>query len=76
MKLFFELVQVAIGRRCILSQVPSAEEWNLLFKLAQKQALVGVCFHALLQLERQEMMGCLPRQLKLRWFALAVSCGR
>lgn len=36
--LFYELIQVAIGRRGSLSRVPSAEEWSMLYGLALKQA--------------------------------------
>ena len=43
-ELFFELVRVAIGTQKCLSRVPSAEEWQLLFDMANKQSLVGVCF--------------------------------
>ena len=42
--LFFELIQVAIGRRDALSRVPSAKEWCELYGLSVKQALTGVCF--------------------------------
>ena len=34
--LFYELIQVAIGRRGSLSRVPSAEEWSMLYGLALK----------------------------------------
>ena len=33
-KLFFELIQVAIGRMDSLSRVPTAEEWSMLYGLA------------------------------------------
>ena len=34
--LFYEFIQVAIGRRGSLSRVPSAEEWSMLYGLALK----------------------------------------
>lgn len=43
-KLFFELVQVAIGTRDCLSRTPCADEWDELYGMAKKQSLVGVCF--------------------------------
>lgn len=43
-KLFFELIQVARGTRICLSHTPSANEWGVLYAMAKKQSLVGVCF--------------------------------
>ena len=68
--LFFELIQVAIGRRGSLSRVPSAEEWSMLYALAEKQAVAGVCFRGVQQLP-EEQRACLPASLKMRWLALA-----
>ena len=42
--LFFELIQVALGTRICLSHTPSANEWGVLYAMAKKQSLVGVCF--------------------------------
>lgn len=54
-RLFFELLQVATLNSKQLSRVPSAEEWEALYDMAKKQALVGVCFFAIkrLPLEQQ-----------------------
>ena len=41
---------MAIGRGDSLSRVPSADEWSALYGLAQKQALVGVCFYGMQRL--------------------------
>lgn len=68
--LFFELIQVAIGRRGSLSRVPSAEEWSMLYALAEKQAVAGVCFRGVQQLPEEQRV-CLPASLKMRWLALA-----
>lgn len=40
-KLFFELVQVALGVRPCLSHSPSVQEWDELYAMAKKQSLVG-----------------------------------
>lgn len=43
-KIFFELIRVAIGTQEGLSRVPSAKEWQMLYDIAKKQSLVGICF--------------------------------
>ncbi len=45
--LFLELIQVALGSKERLSKIPSEEEWNYLFLTAQKQAVSGLAFNAL-----------------------------
>lgn len=45
--LFYELIQVAVGQRDILSHNPSEEEWIELFEMSQKQAIAGIAFAAL-----------------------------
>ena len=67
---FFELIQVAIGRRGALSHVPSAEEWSALYGLSVKQAVAGVCFCGVQRLA-VEQRSCLPALLKMQWLALA-----
>ena len=69
-KLFFELIQVAIGRRDALSREPSSTEWSALYGLSVKQAVAGVCFCGV-QRVAVDQRSCLPASLKLQWFALA-----
>lgn len=71
-KLFFELIQVAICHRDSLSRVPSAAEWNALYSLSVKQAVVGVCFCGVQRLPKEQIVE-MPVQLKMQWFALAES---
>lgn len=68
-KLFFELIQVAIGTRICLSHTPSADEWGKLYAMAKKQSLVGVCFVGVRKLveQRQE----LPEMLYFTWLGMA-----
>lgn len=68
--LFYELIQVAIGRRVSLSRVPSAKDWSRLYALAEKQAVAGVCFCGVQRLP-EEQRACLPDSLKMQWLALA-----
>ena len=52
--LFFELIQVAIGKRVCLSHSPNADEWGKLYAMAKKQSLVGVCFAGVQKLVAQQ----------------------
>ena len=40
-KIFFELLQVAVGTRDELSRMLSAKDWDELYEIAKKQSLVG-----------------------------------
>lgn len=44
----------------------SAEEWPLLFEMAQKQSLVGICFSGIERLPKEQMP---PKRLLLNWYA-------
>ena len=68
--LFFELIQVTIGRRNSLSRVPSSEEWNMLYNISVKQAVAGVCFCGLQRLSANQLSE-LPKRLMMQWLALA-----
>lgn len=71
-KLFFELIQVAICHRDSLSRVPSTAEWSMLYGLAVKQAVTGVCFCGVQRMPKEQLEE-MPVRLKLQWFALAES---
>lgn len=68
--LLYELIRVAIGRRDSLSRVPSAAEWSMLYGLAMKQTVEGVCFCGVQRLPKEQIVE-MPVRLKLQWFALA-----
>ena len=68
--IFFELIQVAIGRRDELSRVPSAKDWSALYGMSVKQAVAGVCFCGVQRLPKEQVTH-LPKQLMMQWFALA-----
>ena len=52
-ELFFELIQVGLGRRERLSREPSMQEWSDLYVVSKKQAVVGVAFLALEKLNEE-----------------------
>lgn len=68
-EILFELIQIAIGNRVCLSHSPTADEWRMLYDIAKKQSLVGVCFAGVqrLQMQRQEP----PEMLYLIWMGMA-----
>lgn len=72
-ELLFELIQIALGNRQELSQVPSEREWQAVFEEADRQAVVGIC-HA--SIDRLMVYGAwcmvnMPLELKLEWIGLA-----
>lgn len=67
--LFFELLQVALGRRERLSSTPTEGEWTELFEMSQKQAVAGVAFYAL---EKLGQAGQKPQlSLLYNWIGLS-----
>lgn len=42
--LFYQLIRVSLGTQESLSRTPTEREWSLLYKMAQKQSLLGICF--------------------------------
>lgn len=65
---FFELIQLSIGCRQQLSRMPSVEEWDAVYQMAQKQALVGICFVGITKLRDAGLK--LPQQLYYEWLAM------
>ena len=64
--LFFELIRISVGEQDLFSRLPSAEEWGRLYRMAEKQSLVGICFKAV-----KEMADSVPRPLYMQWLAMA-----
>ncbi len=52
--LFFELLQVAVGRREKLSMTPSASEWQHLYQLSEQHSLQGICYAAVKRLPKDQ----------------------
>lgn len=67
-KLFFELIQVAIGTRTELSRTLSDMEWKSVYEMAKKQALIGICF---VGCQRLPSMQRPTEMLWLQWLGMA-----
>lgn len=52
--LFFELLQVALGNRVVLSRVPSAQEWLELYIESERQAVTGLLLHGIEKLPAEQ----------------------
>lgn len=68
-ELFFDLIRVAIGEKDCLSRPPSKAEWMGLYSLAEKHALLGVCFAAVSKLEIHGEIS--ESALYMKWTAMA-----
>lgn len=53
-KLFFELLQVALGNRDRLSKAPSAEEWEEIYAESERQAVTGILLHGIEKLPAEQ----------------------
>ena len=73
-RLFFEFLQVAIDNRESLSRELSDNEWQDIFLLIKKHALLGVGFTAVERLHTKGIV-C-PAELRIKWYALAVHIER
>ena len=64
MNRFFELLQVAIGNRSMLSETPAYEEWESLMETAAAQSLVGIGFAGVEKLPSSQLP---PKQILRQW---------
>lgn len=73
-ELFRELIRISVGEKDSFSSIPTGDDWLQLFKMAKKQALLGVCFGGIQRLyqERPEQLASLPAEFKTRWMGTAV----
>ena len=67
--LFFELIQVALGKKNKLSSNPSNEEWEEIYLLCQKQAIIGIALPALDTLSKREQK--IPLELLYDWIGMS-----
>lgn len=73
-KLFLNLIKVAIGVRHDISKPVSADEWQILYDMVQKQALLGVCFYGVQKLRKKKSTSVqfLPEPLFSKWLGKVV----
>lgn len=74
--LFFELLRLSIGTGGFLASRPSVDEWEILYKIANKQCLLGVCFagvrkHMVASKQNGEDVP-IPSKVYHRWLGVAV----
>ena len=67
MSLFFELIQIALGTRTVLSRIPSENEWQQIYKIAAKQSLVGVVLSGIEVIRAKSVELSVPKILLLQW---------
>lgn len=67
-RLFFELLRVAVGQQDCLSHTPTAYEWRELYAMADKQAVLGICFHGVERLHKQKQTP--PQDLLFEWIGI------
>ncbi len=68
MKLFFELLQVAIGRREQLSECPTEVQWQEIYDICRKQALTGIGWYAIERLPKEQRP---HEELLFLWMGMA-----
>lgn len=73
-EIFFQLLQVAIGSQKSISFIPNMNEWNRIYELSYKQALLGITFYGMQKLrkEKPEQTEYLSPKLRMQWLAMAV----
>lgn len=74
--MFFELIRVAIGTQDTLLKPSSAKEWQIVYDMAKKQSLVGICFAGIQKLvdsEKEDYCGMSEIQY-LTWMGMVAVC--
>ena len=66
--IFLELLQAAVGKRRCLSKVLNREEWELMYELFKKHALLGAGYVAIQKLPQEQWP---TKPLVLKWIGVA-----
>ena len=73
--LFFSLIRLSIGTSDSLYRQPFDEDWGMLYRIAVKQSLVGVCFVGVRRyMEIAQQSGeetTVPQKLYWQWLGTA-----
>ena len=64
MKHFFELLQIALGNRQVLTGVPTSKDWEEVYKLATEQSVLGLVLAGIDHLSTEQRP---PQMLLLQW---------
>ena len=67
-KLFFELIQLAVGNRDGLSRVPTTVEWSAIYDESERQAITGILVAGLERLPKEQRPG---QELLLQWIGIS-----
>lgn len=73
MNFFVELIQIALGIRSSLSTVPLEDDWQKAYRLAEKQALMGLLFSAIEKLNEKDKTAMPPMSLFYKWMGLVLN---
>ncbi len=73
MSCFVELIQIALRTRSSLSTAPLEEDWQKAYKLAEKQALMGLLFSAIEILNEKDKTAMPPMSLFYQWTGLVLN---
>lgn len=68
-ELFFELVRMGIGTGKGLSYTPTTEDWEKMYELANKQAVLGVAFSGIEKLPAEQRP---PKDILLKWYNISL----
>lgn len=64
MDLLYELVQTSLGGRKQFSRIPSSQEWYVLYKESERQAILGITLMGIDALPNEQRP---PKELLLNW---------
>ena len=70
---FVELIQIALGIRSSISSVPLEEDWQKVYQLAERQALMGLLFSAIEKLNEKDKTAMPPMSLFYQWTGLVLN---